>query len=96
MADTSLLRAAILVVSDTAAKDPSADRVIPALRKVLATSGKWTISDTKVVPDDVLDIQKAITYWTDREDFINLVVTSGGTGFAQKDTTPEVCIISVE
>jgi gephyrin len=38
----------------------------------------------------VLEIQRAVTGWTDGEDFANLVVTTGGTGFAVKDVTPEV------
>ena len=45
----------------------------------------------QIIPDDVLEIQRAITRWTDQGDErINLVVTSGGTGFAVKDLTPEV------
>nr|OQO17941.1 hypothetical protein B0A51_15578 [Rachicladosporium sp. CCFEE 5018] len=85
------LRAAIIVVSDTASKDASTDKCIPALRQVFTTGGgdRWTAEETCIVSDDVLAIQRAITGYTDVEDFANLIITSGGTGFAQKDVTPE-------
>ncbi|KAK6432249.1 hypothetical protein LTR95_011584, partial [Oleoguttula sp. CCFEE 5521] len=88
---TGKLRAAIIVVSDTASKDASTDQCIRALRQVFATdvADRWTAEETCIVSDDVLAIQRAITGYTDVEDFANLIITSGGTGFAQKDVTPE-------
>lgn len=89
----SRLRAAILVVSETASKDPSTDKCIPVLQDVFARLGndQWDVAATDIIPDSVLEIQKAIRNWTDREEPLNLIVTSGGTGFATKDVTPEVC-----
>ncbi|RGP59586.1 molybdopterin molybdotransferase [Fusarium sporotrichioides] len=68
------LKAALLIVSTTAAKDASADASGPILTQVLKDEGegKWEI-----------------TAWTDGSDSINLVVTTGGTGFATGDSTPE-------
>jgi gephyrin len=86
------LRAAIIVVSDTASKDALTDKCIPALREVFQQDGgdRWETAQTKIIADDVSAIQNAITGFTDGADSANLVVTSGGTGFAQKDVTPEV------
>ena len=86
------LRAAILIVSETAAKDPSSDKCIPVLQDVFKTLGndQWEIATTSIVPDTILDIQRFIRTWTDWEDAVNLIVTSGGTGFSDKDVTPEV------
>jgi gephyrin len=86
------LKAALLIVSTTAAKDASADASGPILTQVLKDEGegKWEVYDTKIVTDDVLAIQRQITAWTDGSDSINLVVTTGGTGFATGDSTPEV------
>lgn len=88
------LKAAILVVSETASKDASTDKCIPVLKDVFASEGndQWEVTETDIVPDDVLAIQKAIRGWTDGQEPINLIVTSGGTGFATKDVTPEVCL----
>ncbi|GAB1735811.1 hypothetical protein NU219Hw_g5152t3 [Hortaea werneckii] len=85
------LQAALLIVSETASKDPSTDKGVPALQDVFAQKGgdKWTCSQTKIVPDSVMDIQRAISEWTDGGNAVNLVLTSGGTGFTQKDNTPE-------
>lgn len=87
------LRAAILVVSTTAAADPSADSSGDVLKQVFADdgAGQWEVIETKIVGDVVLDIQRTITSWTDREDdSVNLIVSTGGTGFAVYDNTPEV------
>ena len=92
MSNPSRLRASIIVISETASADPSTDKCIPSLRETFDSeaSGRFDVSDTAVVPDDVLAIQRAITQRTDGEEFANLIVTSGGTGFARKDVTPEV------
>ncbi|KAF1966077.1 hypothetical protein BU23DRAFT_544976 [Bimuria novae-zelandiae CBS 107.79] len=90
MAD-SKLKAAILIVSETASQDPSTDKCIPTLQQVFADLGnnQWEVAETEIIPDNILDIQKSIRTWADREEPINLIVTSGGTGFATKDVTPE-------
>jgi gephyrin len=86
------LKAAILVVSETASSDPSTDKCIPTLKDVFDNLGndQWEVAATEIVPDSVLHIQKSIQIWTDGEKEVNLIVTSGGTGFATKDITPEV------
>ncbi|TVY20725.1 Gephyrin [Lachnellula arida] len=91
MSNPALLKAAILVVSTTASKDPSADSSGGILSQVFEEegAGKWEISEVKIVGDEVLDIQRAITTWTDRENALNVIITTGGTGFAVHDTTPE-------
>ncbi|KAJ4319828.1 hypothetical protein N0V94_003698 [Neodidymelliopsis sp. IMI 364377] len=85
------LKAAILVVSETASQDPSTDKCIPILKDVFGDLGneQWDIAETEIVPDSVLAIQKTIRKWTDGADPINLIISSGGTGFATKDVTPE-------
>jgi gephyrin len=89
----SRLKVAILIVSDTASKDASADKCAPALHSVFDATGSsnWEIVETKIVPDNVDAISEFIRRWTDSvERVANCVITSGGTGFATKDVTPEV------
>lgn len=90
----SKLKAAILIVSETASQDPSTDECIPILKEVFGNLGndQWDVTESEIVPDSVLAIQKAIRNWTDRPEPINLIISSGGTGFATKDVTPEVCL----
>jgi gephyrin len=87
-----ILKAAILIVSTTASKDPTADSSGGILKDVFEKEGggKWAVVETKIVGDDVLDIQRNITGWADREVAANVIITTGGTGFAVYDTTPEV------
>lgn len=56
--------------------------------------GKWEVVEIKIVGDVVLDIQRAITGWADREEPPNVIITTGGTGFAVHDSTPEVSTFS--
>lgn len=87
------LNAALLIVSTTAAKDPSTDSSQAVLSDVLDKQGggRWELIDTKIVPDAVIQIQQQIIRWTDvASEEINLIITTGGTGFATSDNTPEV------
>lgn len=88
----SNLKPAILIVSDTASENPSSDKTVDTLRTSFAAAGSstWESPVTKIVPDDVLEIQRAICNWTDGPDWFNLILLTGGTGFAVKDNTPEV------
>ncbi|KAF2083731.1 hypothetical protein K490DRAFT_50940 [Saccharata proteae CBS 121410] len=88
---SSNLKAAILIISETAAADPSTDKGAPALKTVFREKGgdQWDEPLVQIVPDSVLEIQRFIQRWSDHEDALNLIVTSGGTGFATKDNTPE-------
>ena len=93
----SALRAAILVVSTTASKDHSADSSGAILKDVFDKEGggKWEVIETKIVGDDVLEIQRSVTLWADRESFVNLIITTGGTGFGVHDLTPEVRVFGL-
>jgi gephyrin len=86
------LKAAILIVSTTAAKDPSADASADVLRSIFQDqgAGKWEVTQTEIVSDDVLAIQRLVVALADGPDAVNLIVTTGGTGFAVADGTPEV------
>ncbi|KAI1853392.1 hypothetical protein JX266_002098 [Neoarthrinium moseri] len=89
---SAALKVAILIVSTTAAKDPSTDASEATLKDVLEQEGggKWEAVDTKIVPDDVAQIQRQIMLWADgAAEQVNLILTTGGTGFATADHTPE-------
>ncbi|KAK8090576.1 Molybdenum cofactor synthesis domain-containing protein [Apiospora phragmitis] len=84
---------ALLIVSTTAAKDPSTDASGAVLKDVIEQvgGGRWKLVDTKIVPDVVVQIQRQIMLWADVAvpEGINLILTTGGTGFAVADHTPE-------
>lgn len=91
----TILKVAILIVSTTAAKDPSTDASSKLLGDFFAASSNpeslmWEVAGTAIVSDDYESIQTVVKQWADTERY-NLVVTTGGTGFAITDGTPEAC-----
>ncbi|KAI9803354.1 MAG: hypothetical protein M1833_000871 [Piccolia ochrophora] len=82
---------AILVVSDTAFEDRSSDKCGRILTDTIAKEGggQWEVREIQIVRDSVVEIQRQVLLWTDHRTTTNLVLTTGGTGFAIKDNTPE-------
>ena len=89
--DKSKLTAGILIISDTASQDPRTDQAFEKLSDTFEAQGRdqWIVSKKVLVPDDVLEIQRRACEWSDGDGYLNLIITTGGTGFAIKDRTPE-------
>jgi gephyrin len=86
------LKAAILIISDTAYADPSTDKTLPVLSNLFEEGdGNWVVSQRCIVPDNAAVIRTEVVDWCEKvgDDTVNLIVTSGGTGFAVRDQTPE-------
>lgn len=76
-------------MSDTAAQDPTSDRSLPTLRDVLnQQQGVYSVTENKIVADESPDLAQTVRQWVNEG--IDLILTSGGTGFGTRDTTPEV------
>ena len=93
------LTVSILIVSDTAYANPATDKSIPILTSLLqdVPNSPWSVYHKGIVPDEPSKIREKILWCTDRQHsdiegsgVVNLVLTSGGTGFAERDCTPEV------
>ncbi len=79
------LTAAVLTVSDSCARGDRTDLSGPAVSELLRKKS-FSLIGTEVVPDDQAAIQTALAYWVKEA---QLVVTTGGTGIAERDVTPE-------
>ncbi|OBZ82872.1 Gephyrin [Choanephora cucurbitarum] len=77
----------ILTVSDTASNDQALDKSGPTLEEILQGSD-YTVEQRAIVPDDKHDIRKTVEDWSDRLG-LHLILLTGGTGFAERDITPE-------
>jgi len=77
--------AAVLTVSDSCSRGERTDLSGPAIADALRAKNFQVVA-TEVVPDDVTAIQKALAWMTSEA---RLVVTTGGTGVAPRDVTPE-------
>jgi molybdopterin adenylyltransferase len=82
-----MIRVAILTISDSAFDGTRADASGPALSVRCQELG-WPVAATKIVPDDVAAISEALREWAD-DTGITLILTTGGTGIAARDVTPE-------
>lgn len=81
-----ILAAKILSVSDSVSAGTSDDGAGPLLEQRLRAAG-FDVLERRVVPDGVEPVAAALREMT--EGFSGLVVTTGGTGFAPRDLTPE-------
>jgi molybdopterin adenylyltransferase len=81
------MRAAIITISSSRSEDGRDDESGPALADFARTLGA-EIAGTEIVPDDRSKIEWALRHYCDTAG-CDLVLTTGGTGFAPSDVTPE-------
>jgi molybdopterin adenylyltransferase len=80
-----IFSAAILTVSDSSSRGEREDLSGPALVELLKAH-RFEVVATEVVPDDRTHIENALLQLAEKA---RLVVSTGGTGLAQRDVTPE-------
>ena len=79
------LRIAVLTVSDT--RDEQTDKSGALLAQRLQEAGH-ELAGKAIVRDDVEAIRTQVKRWVEAED-VDLIISTGGTGFAPRDVTPE-------
>jgi molybdenum cofactor biosynthesis protein B len=79
------VRFAVLTVSDTRSLEE--DRSGATLAERIETAGH-VLADRKIVPDDLRRIRAAVRQWI-ADPAVDVVITTGGTGFTGRDVTPE-------
>jgi molybdopterin adenylyltransferase len=79
------IAAAVLTVSDSSARGERADISGPAIADLLRQS-RFDVRDQEIVADDQAAIESALVRLSGQA---QLVVTTGGTGIAPRDVTPE-------
>ena len=86
--------AAVITVSDKGSRGERVDTSGPAVRKILEEAG-FEVVYTSIIPDERAQISEELIRCAD-EKKIALVMTTGGTGFSQRDITPEATLDVVE
>ncbi|CAK8692726.1 unnamed protein product [Clavelina lepadiformis] len=82
--------AGILTVSDRCSRGETQDFSGPKLQEILYNLENYrvVVKVNKIVPDETDEISKTLRDWADNLG-LNLILTTGGTGFAPRDVTPE-------
>ncbi len=78
----------ILTVSDRSFQKLREDVSGSKLSQYIVHKG-WQVLETRIVPDETQQIQRALNDWCESSKSPQLILTTGGTGFAPRDVTPE-------
>jgi len=88
------IRFGVLTISDRSSRGEREDASGPALARLIQAEG-WSLDKQAVIPDDESTIRKTLIEWTDSDD-LDIILTTGGTGFAPRDVTPEATRAVIE
>jgi molybdopterin adenylyltransferase len=88
------LRFGILTVSDRSARGLRPDLSGPALVELVTAQG-WKIERTAVIADDLDALRETLSTWADGAG-LDVILTTGGTGFSPRDVTPEATRLVIE
>ena len=86
--------AAVITISDKGARGERRDTSGPAVKAMLEEAG-FEVVYTNIIPDEKNQIEAELIRCAD-ERKIALVMTTGGTGFSQRDVTPEATLAVIE
>jgi molybdopterin adenylyltransferase len=94
MSEGMSLRFGILTVSDRSAKGQRPDLSGPALVERIIARG-WTVDRTGIVADDLSVLREILSEWS-LGDGLDVILTTGGTGFSPRDVTPEATRLVID
>lgn len=88
------IRFGILTLSDRSSRGERADSSAPALANLIQAEG-WSVVKKSLLPDEKAAIREILTSWADSGD-MDVILTTGGTGFSPRDVTPEATRAIIE
>jgi molybdopterin adenylyltransferase len=89
-----MIHAVVITVSDRCARGEQEDESGAVLAELLKDAGAEILA-TEILPDDLEPLAEKLCAYADRTD-VNLIVTTGGTGFSPRDNTPEATRAAIE
>jgi molybdopterin adenylyltransferase len=90
----SVIRAVVITVSDACSRGEREDESGEVLTQLLKTIGA-EIVEARIVSDDLAPLTSTLREFAERPE-VNLIVTTGGTGLAPRDNTPEATLAVIE
>lgn len=82
--------AAVITLSDKGSTGEREDKSGPLIKDLLQSQG-YQVIESLLLPDGRPDLEKHLCRLADQRQ-VNLILTTGGTGFSQRDTTPEATL----
>ncbi len=82
------IRVGVLTVSDRSSRGERADESGPLIRRLVLEQLDAVVEAEGIVPDNRAKIAEKLIEWCD-DKRLDLILTTGGTGFAPRDLTPE-------
>lgn len=86
-----MFRAGIITASDKGAAGKREDLSGPAIREMLEETGAYTVTRSVILPDDRQQLAATMAQWCD-QGLVDIIFTTGGTGFSPRDWTPEATL----
>jgi gephyrin len=84
-----------LTISDRTAAGVYEDKSGPVIFQLVTERLAAVVEQQAVVPDEIEQIKKTLLEWVDRHE-LDLILTTGGTGFAPRDVTPEATRLVIQ
>lgn len=88
------IRVGILTSSDRSARGERPDLTGESLRQIVLSQG-WQVTQQTILPDEIALLRQILTEWADSGE-LDVILTTGGTGFAARDVTPEATQAVIE
>jgi len=89
-----VIRFGFLTVSDRSSRGERPDASGPVLEELVKSQG-WEVVKKGIVPDDMDILRKKMISWVDCGE-LDVILTTGGTGFSPRDVTPEATWAVIE
>ena len=85
-----VIKTAVLTISDKGSRGQREDLSGPVLEEMIKEVG-GEITDREIIADEKEEIQDSMVFLADKKE-VDLILTTGGTGFAERDITPEATL----
>ena len=89
-----MIKVGIITASDKGSKGEREDRSGEVIKEMVTAKG-WQVIDYVILPDEREQLSQKMKTWCDTG-HVDLILTTGGTGFTKRDRTPEATLDIIE
>ena len=89
-----MIKVGIITASDKGSKGEREDRSGEVIKEMVTAKG-WQVIDYVILPDEREQLSQKMKTWCDTG-HVDLILTTGGTGFSKRDRTPEATLDIIE